>query len=90
MATATHVFVHDEARENKLQPTYRGPYRVLERTDKYFTLDVNGKSDNDSIDHIKPAILSNLYVHFMSRDYDKKFQVTRTGRLSVRPSRYDN
>ena len=40
---------------SSLHPSYDGPYRVVNRTRKYFTLDVNGRQEVVSIDRIKPA-----------------------------------
>ncbi len=34
---------------------YSGPYRVLARSDKFFTLDLNTRIDTVSIDRLKPA-----------------------------------
>ncbi|UYV66317.1 hypothetical protein LAZ67_4001317 [Cordylochernes scorpioides] len=40
-----------------LEPPYEGPFPVLERTDKYFTLKVKGKNVTTSIDRLRPAYL---------------------------------
>ena len=36
---------------------YDGPYKVLERTDKFFTPDFGGQKDTVSLDRLKPAYL---------------------------------
>ena len=36
---------------------YNGPYKVLDRTEKYFTLDCDGRKDTVSLDRLKPAYL---------------------------------
>lgn len=36
---------------------YSGPYRVVARSDKFFTLDLNTRVDTVSIDRLKPAFL---------------------------------
>ena len=55
LTTCTHVFVRDDSVRKPLQPPYRGPFRVVERQDKYFILDINGKNDSVSIDRLKVA-----------------------------------
>ena len=42
-----------------LQPPYDGPYFVLNRTDKHFTLDIDGKKKVVSLDRLKPAYMDN-------------------------------
>ena len=57
LATTTHVFIRRDAVRRPLQPPYDGPYSVLQRTDKHFTVDINGRKDTVSINRLKPAYL---------------------------------
>ena len=38
-----------------LQQPYDGPYKVLQREAKYYTVDINGRKDTVSLDRLKPA-----------------------------------
>ncbi|GFS56882.1 uncharacterized protein TNIN_427011 [Trichonephila inaurata madagascariensis] len=42
-----------------LQPPYHGPYKVINRSDKVFTLFFKGKNVNVSIDRLKPCFSDN-------------------------------
>lgn len=55
--SCTHVFIREELKKGKLSPPYRGPYEVVERNDKNFTINVDGKRIVISIDRLKPAFL---------------------------------
>nr|XP_054757348.1 uncharacterized protein LOC129263463 [Lytechinus pictus] len=55
--SSSHIFLRDDAVTKPLQPPYRGPFRVICRTDKYFTIDYNGKHENVSVDRLKPAFI---------------------------------
>ena len=55
LTTAELVFLRTDAVRKPLQPPYSGPYRVLQRSPKYFKIEVNGKSALVSIDRLKPA-----------------------------------
>ena len=57
LATATHVFVRTDALRPALTPPYTGPYKVVERRDKTFVLEVNGRSKSFSVDRLKPAFI---------------------------------
>ncbi|GFW62341.1 integrase catalytic domain-containing protein [Trichonephila clavipes] len=56
---ATHVFLHRDMLRRPLQPPYDGPFKVLQRNDKVFFLDINGKRVSVSINRCKPAIFIN-------------------------------
>lgn len=57
LATSTHIFIRHNATRKLLQPPYNGPFPVVKRTDKYFTVDINGHKDTISVDRLKPAHL---------------------------------
>ena len=59
LQTATHVFVRQDGVKKSLQQPYNGPYRVISRTAKHFTVDVNGRQSVISIDRLKPAHILN-------------------------------
>ena len=49
-----------DSRRSPLQKPYDGPYKVLEKSDKFFSILKNGKSSNVSIDRLKPAFLTEV------------------------------
>lgn len=49
----THVFVRRDAVRRPLQRPYNGPYRIIKRSDKFYTLDLNGRRDTVSLDRLK-------------------------------------
>lgn len=51
------VFVRKDAYRPPLNPPYDGPFKVQERHEKYFVLDVGGKQQTVSIDRLKPAVI---------------------------------
>ena len=59
LSTATHVFIRQDGVRKPLQPPYNGPFPVISRTDKHFTISLNGRNDTISIDRLKPAHLDN-------------------------------
>ena len=55
--TSSHVFVRDDTVRKPLQPPYKGPFKVLRRSPKYYVLSQNDKAVSVSIDRLKPAFL---------------------------------
>ena len=55
--TCTHVFVRQDHVQKPLDMPYKGPYRVIHRTRKYFILDLDGRQDSVSLDRVKPAFI---------------------------------
>ena len=53
-SSATHVFVRVGPRKTPLQSP---PFKVLERREKYFKLDLGNRHDMVSLDRIKPAFM---------------------------------
>ncbi|GFX28037.1 hypothetical protein TNCV_774211 [Trichonephila clavipes] len=56
---ATHVFLGRHMLRRPLQQPYDGHFKVLQRKDKVFFLDINGKRVSVSIDRCKPAFFLN-------------------------------
>lgn len=52
---SSYVFVRVDAVRKPLQQPYNGPFKVLKKNSKFFTLDVGGKRDTVSIDRLKVA-----------------------------------
>ena len=54
---SSHVFVRDDTVRKPLQPPYKGPFKVMRRTPKYYVLSQKDKAVSVSIDRLKPAFL---------------------------------
>lgn len=55
---ATHVLVRTDSHRGPLQQPYKGPFRVIKRTRKTFTLEINQKEQMISVDRLKPAVVT--------------------------------
>ena len=53
-----YVFIRNMHKQNKMVPNYLGPYKVLERHDKYFTVQLDKKQDTIAMHRLKPAYCS--------------------------------
>jgi transposase InsO family protein len=54
LASAEFVYIRRGGASTPLSPSYSGPYRVISRSPKYFTLDLGDRSDVVSVDRLKP------------------------------------
>ena len=61
LSTCSHAFVRNDGVKIGLQRPYNGPFRVSQRSDKYFQLNMNGPIDNVCIDRLKPANFLDAY-----------------------------
>ena len=57
LSSCTHVFLRVDTIRKSLQAPYEGPYEVIRRTRKNFTINRNGTTTNVSIDRVKPAYI---------------------------------
>lgn len=57
LATCSYVFMRVEVLRKPLVPPYEGPYKVLERSEKYFKIQLPLRAANVSIDRLKPAYM---------------------------------
>lgn len=57
LAAAEFVYLRNDTVRGILQPPYDGPYKVLDRGTRTFTLDVRGRRTTVTIDRLKPAYL---------------------------------
>lgn len=59
LATCTHVFVRNDTVRSPLTPPYDGPFKVIQRDSKHFTIQMPLRTTVVSIDRLKPAHLIN-------------------------------
>ncbi|KAL0810588.1 hypothetical protein ABMA28_010705 [Loxostege sticticalis] len=57
LSTCSHVFLRDDTVRGALQPAYTGPYKVLDRGNKTFKLEIKGKPVTVTMDRLKPAYI---------------------------------
>ena len=52
------VYVRIDKHKTPLQRPYEGPHRIISTSEKFFTLEVNGRTENISVDRLKTAYLA--------------------------------
>ncbi len=55
LVTTDHVWVKNPARQHALSPLYKGPFRVLHRSEKWFSILQDNHVRQVSVDNTKPA-----------------------------------
>ncbi|KAJ8911573.1 hypothetical protein NQ315_008916 [Exocentrus adspersus] len=55
LATTPYVFVRNDAMKSCLQPNYDGPFEVINREKKFYTVQTAEKVVKVSTDRLKPA-----------------------------------
>ncbi|GBM01772.1 Gag-Pol polyprotein [Araneus ventricosus] len=94
LKSSSHIFLRVDRVQPPLRQPYTGPHKVLCRTDKTITVDINGRKTTVSLDRVKPAhllpetvlspppVIKNLKstdVHTSKNDEPPTY-VTRSGR----------
>jgi len=70
LLTCSHVMMSNEYKKHSLDAPWTGPWKVLRRSSKTYTIDWKGKAYIVTIDHLHPAnMLSDFYqsCHNVSR-----------------------
>ncbi|GBM28362.1 Cytochrome P450 4c3 [Araneus ventricosus] len=57
LKSSSHIFLKVDRVQPPLRQPYTGPHKVLCRTDKTITVDINGRKTTVSLDRVKPAHL---------------------------------
>ena len=57
LQTCTHAFIRHDAIRKPLQAPYEGPYEVISRSPKHFTMNVKGTKEIVLLDRLKPAFV---------------------------------
>lgn len=57
LKSCTHVFIRDDKVKKPLSPPYLGPFKVIERNEKYFKILKTDTEKYVSIDRLKPAYI---------------------------------
>ncbi|XP_047985006.1 uncharacterized protein LOC125225368 [Leguminivora glycinivorella] len=91
LETCSHVFLRVDRVRSSLEPPYEGPYKVMRRQKKFYSIDIKGKLNNVTVDRLKPAYImreeSPQPPELGSNDVDVEKQ-TRSGRHVRFPARY--
>ena len=80
IAHADHVYVRTDAVRQPLVRPYTGPFRVIDKSAKYFTIEKNGKTDRVSLDRLKPAFIfedNNIAERVSERTVSKERESTK-------------
>lgn len=79
LTSCPFVWLRVDRVRTPLEPPYDGPFQVLQRRNKSFLLDINGKKCEISIDRLKPAFFDAS---------SPPPTITRAGRLITAPDRF--
>ncbi|CAI6363078.1 unnamed protein product [Macrosiphum euphorbiae] len=74
LKSSSHVFIRHDAVKKALQMPYDGPFKVIERSEKFFKVDVNGNEKNISVDRLKPAFMP--YENPTQHDHSYSAEIT--------------
>ena len=65
LSQCKHVFIRNDVVRSPLQPTYNGPFKVVQRTQKHFKVIRSAKDYTVSVDRLKTAT---LLTNFLQSD----------------------
>ena len=86
---SSHVFVRVGAYRRSLQPPYEGPYPVVKRTPKWFTIRKRGALENVHVDRLKPAFVPAPEEEFSGPGQQASTQQRQTSSRRTPPAETD-
>nr|XP_015908304.2 uncharacterized protein LOC107440041 [Parasteatoda tepidariorum] len=75
LSSCSHVFMRIDRVRKPLESPYQGPYKVMDKTEKYFVISYKGKKVSISIDRLKPVYLLNSENE--NPDYDENLKTAK-------------
>ena len=87
LQSCSHVFIRTDSVRKPLQPPYTGPYKVIDPKNKYFSIVVNGREQNISIDRLKPAHLDTDITPTVTAKIPSKQDTPQVTPIPPSPSR---
>lgn len=96
LKTCKHIFIRKGAPRGSLEPPYTGPYLVLDRTNKTFTVKLDRGPVTVTIDRVKPAYTSSESSEDTPKsvienpDGRRPVQTTRSGRVVRFPNNFSS
>ncbi|XP_015929654.3 uncharacterized protein [Parasteatoda tepidariorum] len=75
LSSCSHVFMRIDRVRKPLESPYQGPYKVMDKSEKYFVISYKGKNVSISIDRLKPAYLLNSENE--NPDYDENLKAAK-------------
>ncbi|CAL8102051.1 unnamed protein product [Calicophoron daubneyi] len=91
LSDCTHVFVRVEAVRRPLQQPYEGPFRVIAKKEKTFKVERAGRTENITIDRLKPAYVEpepEVHPTYVESTTPAEPRFSRASRVIKLPSRY--
>ena len=93
LMSVDEVLIRVDAVKRSLQPPYQGPYKVLKRTPKFFTVEKSGSPYTVNIDRLKPfhrelPATSIPSTTATKENHTSDKYITRSGRISRPPNRF--
>ena len=59
--TCSAVYIRVDRVKKGLEPSYTGPFKVVQKSDKYFTIETSLGTKNISLDRLKPAYIADVF-----------------------------
>ena len=76
LKTCEYVFIKNAMKKHSLAPLYLGPFKVLQRFDKYFRVQLDKSVDNIALHRLKPVVIA-------KEDYNGELEEDENEQLEI-------